>query len=145
MTLFSHDGIHDSQTHLSSPSFFYKQLRQELALSDRSKSPLALIRIIFENPASAQVRAHDILHFSYELAQLTRTEDCVGRLGINEFVIMVRGGASKVDPFIERLLDATSLTIDHSLKIKVSSVYSREKELALLLLDRLDNAPFYSA
>ena len=144
MTLFSHDGIHDSQTHLSSTPFFYEQLRRELSLAQRSKIPLALIKIIFENPDSEQVRTHDILHFSYELTQLTRTEDCVGRLGINEVVIMVRGGASKVEPFISRLLDATSLTVNNSLHIKVTSVYSIEKESALLLLERLDSAPFYS-
>ena len=145
MTLFSHDGIHDSQTHLSTPSFFYEQLHRELALANRSKTPLALIKIIFENPASKQVLAHDILHFSYQLTQLTRTEDCVGRLGINEVVIMVRGGASKVEPFISRLLDATSLTVDHSLHIKIASVSSTEKESALSVLERLDSSPFYSA
>ena len=145
MTLFSHDGIHDSQTHLSSPPFFYEQLRRELSLAQRSKIPLALIKIVFENPHSEQVRAHDILHFSYELTQLTRTEDCVGRLGINEVVIMVRGGASKVEPFISRLLDATSLTVNNSLHIKITSVLSSENENALSILERLDSSPFYSA
>jgi GGDEF domain-containing protein len=138
MVLFSHDGIHDSQTHLSSPSYFYEQLRRELASSIRSQTPLALIKIIFNNPESEQVRAHDILHFSFELTQLTRTEDCVGRLGINEVVIIVRGGPSKVEPFIARLLDATSLTVNHSLEIKIASVFAGEQETALSILERLD-------
>lgn len=141
MVLFSHDGIHDSQTHLSSPSYFYEQLRRELASSIRSQIPLALIKIIFNNPESEQVRAHDILHFSFELTQLTRTEDCVGRLGINEVVIIVRGGPSKVEPFIARLLDATSLTVNHSLEIKIASVFAGEKETALSILERLDRTP----
>jgi GGDEF domain-containing protein len=87
--LFSHDGIHDSQTHLASPSFFYEQLRREISLAARTHKPLALVKILFDNPESEQVRAHDILHFSYELTQLTRKDECVGRLGVNEVVIIV--------------------------------------------------------
>jgi GGDEF domain-containing protein len=81
--LFSHDGIHDSQTHLASPPYFYEQLGREISLAARTHKPLALIKILFENPESEQVRAHDILHFSHELTQLTRKEECIGRLGVN--------------------------------------------------------------
>ena len=81
--LYSHDGIHDSQTHLASPSYFYEQLRREISYATRTGKPLALIKVVFVNPESEQVRAADILHFSYELSQLTRHEDCIGRLGIN--------------------------------------------------------------
>ena len=70
--LFSHDGIHDSQTHLASPSYFYDQLRRELSLAARTHKPVALVKILFDNPETDQVRAHDILHFSYEL---TRSEN----------------------------------------------------------------------
>ena len=80
--LFSHDGIHDSQTHLATSSFFYEQLQGEISLAQRSHSPIALIKIVFENPESEQVRAFDILHFSHELGLLTRREDCIGRLEV---------------------------------------------------------------
>jgi GGDEF domain-containing protein len=122
--LFSHDGIHDSQTHLA--------------------SPLALVKILFDNPESEQVRAHDILHFSYELTQLTRKDECVGRLGVNEVVIIVRDGFSNAEQFVQRLLDATSLTVDHSLLIKVAKVYGEENEDSLHLLSRLDRAELIS-
>jgi GGDEF domain-containing protein len=138
--LFSHDGIHDSQTHLASPSYFYDQLRREMSLSARNQRPLALIKVVFINPESDQVRAHDILHFSYELSQLTRSEECIGRLGVNEVVIIVRDGMSNAELFVQRLLDATSLTVDQTLQIKISKVFSQKDEPSVKLLERLDLA-----
>ncbi len=138
--LYSHDGIHDSQTHLASPSYFYEQLRREISLATRTHKPLALVKILFENPESEQVQAKDILHFSYELSQLTRKEECVGRLGINEVVIIVRDGHSNAEQFVQRLLDSTSLSVDHTLHIKVSKIYAEGDEDSLHLLERLDRA-----
>jgi GGDEF domain-containing protein len=142
--LFSHDGIHDSQTHLASPSYFYEQLRREIAMATRSGKPLALIKVVFANPESEQVRAHDILHFSYELTQLTRNEDCIGRLGINEVVIIVRDGEKNAQLFLQRLLDSTSLTVNHSLQIRMAIVFCDTNEDSLKLLDRLDRAELVS-
>lgn len=138
--LFSHDGIHDSQTHLASPPYFYEQLRREISLAARSNKPLALVKILFENPQTDQIRAHDILHFSHELTQLTRKEECIGRLGVNEVVIIIRDGHSNAEQLIERLLDSTSLTVDKTLLIKVAKVYSEEDEDSLQLLSKLDRA-----
>ncbi len=142
--LFSHDGIHDSQTHLASPSYFYEQLRREISLSARTRKPLALVKILFDNPESEQVRAHDILHFSYELSQLTREEDCIGRLDVNEVVIIIRDGRSHAEQLVQRLLDSTSLTVDHSLHIKISKIYAEESEDSVHLLNRLDQAELIS-
>lgn len=142
--LYSHDGIHDSQTHLASPTYFYEQLRSEIALASRTNNPLALIKVVFNNPESDQVRAHDILHFSYELTRLTRREDCIGRLGINEVVIIVRDGHTNAELFLQRLLDSTALSVNHSLKITMAIVYSQINEDALKLLDRLDRAELVS-
>jgi GGDEF domain-containing protein len=138
--LFSHDGIHDSQTHLASPSYFYDQLRREISLATRAGKPIALIKIVFDNPDSDQLRAYDILHFSYELTQLTRQEDCIGRLGINEFVIIVRDGSGNANLFVNRLLDATSLTVNHTLQIKIATVFGHDNEDSQKMLDRLDRA-----
>lgn len=142
--LFSHDGIHDSQTHLASPSFFYEQLRREISLAARTQKPLALVKILFDNPDSEQVRAHDILHFSYELTQLTRKDECIGRLGVNEVVIIVRDGLRNAEQFVQRLLDSTSLTVNQSLLIRVATVYGEENEDSLHLLNRLDRADLIS-
>jgi GGDEF domain-containing protein len=142
--LFSHDGIHDSQTHLASPTYFYDQLRREISLATRTDKPIALIKILFDNPESDQVRAQDILHFSYELTQLTRQEECIGRLGINEVVIIVRDGPGNADLFVKRLLDATSLTVNHTLQIRIATIYARNNEDSLKLLERLDRAELVS-
>lgn len=138
--LFSHDGIHDSQTHLASPSYFYEQLRREISLATRASKPIALVKIVFDNRDLDQVRAYDILHFSYELTQLIRQEDCIGRLGINEVVIIVRDGCTNAEPLVHRLLKATSLTVDDTLQIKIATVFSNKDENSLRLLERLDHA-----
>lgn len=142
--LFSHDGIHDSQTHLSSPSYFYEQLRREISLAARTHKPLALVKILFDNPESEQVRAQDILHFSFELSQLTRSEECIGRLGVNEVVIIVRDGHSHAEQLVRRLLASTSLTVDKTLQIKVSQIFAEENEGSLQMLERLDQAALLS-
>ena len=142
--LFSHDGIHDSQTHLASPSYFYEQLKREISLANRVNKPIALVKIVFDNHDSAQVRAYDILHFSHELAQLTRQEDCIGRLGVNEVVIIVRDGCAHAELFIKRLLESTSLTVNHTLQIRIARIFSRYNEDSLMLLDRLDRADLKS-
>ena len=143
--LFSHDGIHDSQTHLASPTYFYDQLRREISLATRTEKPIALIKILFDNPDSDQVRAHDILHFSYELTQLTRLEDCIGRLGVNEVVIIVRDGRGNAELLMKRLLDATTLTVKHTLQIRIAIVHANSNEDSLKLLDRLDRAKLVSS
>jgi len=142
--LFSHDGIHDSQTHLSSPSYFYEQLRREISLAARTHKPLALVKILFDNPESEQVRAQDILHFSFELSQLTRSDECIGRLGVNEVVIIVRDGHNHAEQLVQRLLASTSLTVDKSLQIKVSQIFAEENEGSLQMLKRLDQAALLS-
>jgi len=143
--LFSHDGIHDSQTHLASPTYFYDQLRREISLATRTDKPIALIKILFDNPDSDQVRAYDILHFSYELTQLTRQEDCIGRLGVNEVVIIVRDGRGNAELLMKRLLDATTLTVKHTLQIRIAIVHANSNEDSLKLLDRLDRAELVSS
>jgi hypothetical protein len=64
----------------------------------------------------------------------------VGRLGINEVVIIVRDGASHAEQLVQRLLKSKSLTVDHTLQIKVSIIVGVEKESSLSLLGRLDRA-----
>jgi GGDEF domain-containing protein len=136
--LFSHDGIHDSQTHLASPSYFYEQLKREISLANRSLKPLALIKIVFENPDSDEIRAFDILHFSNELTLLTRQEECIGRLGINEVVMIVRDGIGDCSHLVNRLLDSTELTVNHTLRVKIAIVLAEIGESSVDLLNRLD-------
>lgn len=143
--LFSHDGIHDSQTHLAAPSFFYEQLRREIALSMRSTIRFSVIKVVFDKSTAEGVNptigADDILRFSCELKNLTRTEDCIGRLGVNECLIIISDGTSAAERLISRLLSAQSLSLNHTLRISISMVTSRSGESGLNLLNRLDLQP----
>jgi len=116
-----------------------------MLFATRTQKPLALVKILFINPQSDQVRAQDVLHFAHELTQLTRQEECVGRLGINEVVVIIRDGASHAEQLVQRLLQSTSLTVDHTLQIKVSIVVAAEQETSLSLLGRLDRAELLSS
>jgi len=144
ISLFSHDGIHDSQTHLLAPTYFYKELEREIMLNGRSSENFSVIRVVFnrrlisDDMKSENIRAEDILHFSQALQDLTRKADYVARLGINECVILIRSHRSSVEALITRLMNAPLLTVGNSLAISISSVEFRPGEKALGLLNRLD-------
>jgi len=142
--LFSHDGIHDSQTHLASPSFFYEQLRRQLALSARSTLSFSIIKISFEKNCKAlsgsSIGAADVLHFSCELKTLTRSEDCIGRIGVSEFLILISDEEVAARQLLNRLESATSLSLNHTLHISLSIVTSLCGESGLDILNRLDTA-----
>ncbi|CAB4338925.1 MAG: diguanylate cyclase [Actinobacteria bacterium] len=143
-TLFSHDGIHDSQTHLAAPSYFYQQLLQEIELSKRTGETFSLIRVIFkptkpkDQVLEVKISAADILYFSEALKDVTRKQDCVARVGLNECVILIRAQLSNVESLLNRLLDAKNLTVDNSLKVSCSTVEYQVGEKALTILNRLD-------
>lgn len=142
--LFSHDGIYDSQTHLVAPPFFYEQLRREVALSLRTEHSFSLVKIVFDKRPSGietqPIRAEDILHFSCELRSLTRGSECIGRLGINECVILVSEGENAAQRLISRLYSTPSLLVNHTLQISLSMVSSLPGEGGLEMLNRLDRA-----
>jgi len=144
-SLYSHDGIRDSQTHLAAAPFFYEQLRREIALSIRTQISFSAIKITFQrnliNGEVPNVGAEDILRFSCELRALTRSADCIGRLGINECVILISGGEIPARQLISRLQTTPSLLVNHTLHISLSMVTSRLDETGLELLNRLDQTP----
>ena len=143
-TLFSHDGIHDSQTHLAAPSYFYQQLAQEIELNKRTGETFSLIRIIFKPVKSkghvleVKVSAADILYFSEALKDVTRKQDCVARVGLNECVILIRAELNNVESLLSRLVNSKNLTVDNSLIVSCSTVQYRVGEKAITILNRLD-------
>lgn len=142
--LFSHDGIRDAQTHLAAPAFFYELLRRQVALASRSGLSFSAVKITFKRHDAGDgyypVNAEDILKFSYELRALTRSEDCIGRLGINECVVLICDGELAARQLISRLRSAPQLSINHDLHIDLSMVTSLRGETGLQLLNRLDEA-----
>ena len=143
--LFSHDGIHDSQTHLAAPPFFYEQLRREVARSMRTQISFSAVKITFTprivDGESHQVSAEDILRFSCELRTLIRASECIGRLGVNECVVLISDGEIAAQQLITRLRSTPSLSVNHTLQISLSMVTSLHGESELELLNRLDKAP----
>lgn len=87
------------------------------------------------------VNAEDILKFSHELRALTRSEDCIGRLGINECVALIADGELAARQLISRLRSSPELSINQSLHLELSMVTSLRGETGLQLLNRLDAAP----
>ena len=142
---YSHDGIHDSQTHLAAPALFYEQLRREIARSTRTQILISAVKIIFEKYShdsnSPKIGAEDILRFSCQLRELTRTEDCVGRLGTNECVILISGGEIPAQQLMSRLHASQSLSVNHTLRISLAMVTATHGENGLELLNRLDLEP----
>ena len=142
--LFSHDGIRDAQTHLAAPAFFYELLRRQVALASRSGMSFSAVKITFKRNDAGDgfnpVNSEDILKFSYELRTLTRGEDCIGRLGINECVVLICDGEVAARQLISRLRSAPQLSINHDLHIELSMVTSLRGETGLQLLNRLDEA-----
>lgn len=130
---------------MAAAPFFYEQLRREVALSIRSQISFSAIKITFQrNIVEGQVPkvdAEDILRFSCELRTLTRSADCIGRLGINECVILVSDGEIPAQQLISRLQTTPSLSVNHTLHISLSMVTSRLGESGLELLNRLDQTP----
>ena len=142
--LFTHDGIHDSQTHLLAPTYFYKELEREIALSARTGINFWAVRIVFTRVSSdgnrreEKLRAEDVLYFSQALQALTRKEDCVARLGVNECVILVRSSGNTVETLLSRLANDPSLTVNNALEISLSTIECETGENALSFLNRLD-------
>ena len=115
-----------------------------MALSNRSGESFSLVRIIFKRinnsgfETGERIQAVDILHFSQALQDLTRKEDCVARLAINECLIIVRANKSNVEALVTRLLNASELTVENSLGISCSWVEFLGCEKERAFLDRLD-------
>jgi hypothetical protein len=65
-------------------------------------------------------------------------------LGINEIVIIVPGGKDQVEPFLSRLANATSLTVNHTLQIRFAHVLAFAEENELTILERLESTPLLS-
>jgi GGDEF domain-containing protein len=130
---------------LAAPSYFYQQLQQEIALSERTGENFSLIKVIFKPTKSndqdieKKIGAADVLYFSEALKDVTRKQDCVARVGLNECVILIRAELSNVEALLNRLLNSQNLTVENSLKVSCSTVEYQIGDKALTILNRLDS------
>lgn len=141
----SHDGVHDALTFLPAPAYFYEYLYREIAIIERSREPLTLIRLLVE-PADINAPKSDyeisIINFTKALNRCIRRSDLAARIGRYEFVLAISSHHKEADDFAERLV---TIWRDSDFTFSYSSTKYIEGDGAMTILDRLDQAPQIAA
>ncbi len=142
---FTHDGLHDSLTHLAAPPYFYENLRRDIASADREKSRLTLIKFVLQD-----LSGNDVGQSKYEVAVVTfaeilkssiRSQDLCARLGLLEFTLILKSSAAIGILLAERILDGVDLD---GFECSYSILEVSPKESSLEILNRLDNQELHS-
>ncbi len=142
---FTHDGLHDSLTHLAAPPYFYENLRRDIASADREKSRLTLIKFVLQD-----LSGNDEGQSKYEVAVVTfaeilkssiRSQDLCARLGLLEFTLILKSSAAIGILLAERILDGVDLD---GFECSYSILEVSPKESSLEILNRLDNQELHS-
>ena len=142
---FTHDGLHDSLTHLAAPPYFYENLRRDIASADREKSRLTLIKFVLQD-----LSGNDVSQSRYEVAVVTfaeilkssiRSQDLCARLGLLEFTLILKSSAAIGISLAERILDGVDLD---GFECSYSILEVSPKESSLEILNRLDNQELHS-
>jgi GGDEF domain-containing protein len=142
---FSHDGLRDSLTHLAAPPYFYENLRRELAIAERNKSRLTLVKFILlqtstTNPSESHYESA-IVTFSELLKASTRSEDLCARLGRLEFTLILKSSVEVGIALAERVLSRCELEAFSPL---YSTLGVRTSESPLEILNSLDTQELHS-
>jgi diguanylate cyclase (GGDEF)-like protein len=142
---FTHDGLHDSLTHLAAPPYFYENLRRDIASADREKSRLTLIKFVLQD-----LSGNDVGQSKYEVAVVTfaeilkssiRSQDLCARLGLLEFTLILKSSAAIGILLAERILEGVDLD---GFECSYSILEVSPKESSLEILNRLDNQELHS-
>jgi GGDEF domain-containing protein len=139
----SHDGIHDALTFLPAPAYFYEYLYREIAIIERSREPLTLMRLVItpksESPA---INSYEIsvLNFAKALNRSIRQSDLAARIGRYEFVLAVNSFQEAPTEIAGRIF---SIWRDEEFTFSYSSAQYIEGDRALSLLGRLDSSNKY--
>ena len=137
---FTHDGLHDSLTHLAAPPYFYENLRRDIATADREKSRLTLIRFVLEATSDSDVSQSKyeiaVINFAEILKASIRSEDLCARLGLLEFTLILKSSVAIGISLAERILDGVELD---GFECSYSILEVSPKESSLEILNRLDN------
>jgi GGDEF domain-containing protein len=134
--IYSHDGIKDSLTHLAAPPYFYENLRREIASSARSGRPLSVIKFIVQSNGTSY--EDSILQFADLLSRNFREEDLLARMGLFEFMLLIRENESVAEQMSQRFISYWALNGSKTLTPGYALVTDGHKEGALALLERLD-------
>ena len=138
---FSHDGLRDNLTDLAAPPYFYENLKRELAVRERSGTPLFLIRFLLVNAETElsireEFKSDDaILNFAEHINASLRREDLCARLGIAEFIAIFKGEKVQAIGLSERILHHWSYP---QISARYAILEVSKGESALETLARLD-------
>ena len=97
--------MHDSLTHLASPSVFYEFLHREISRSIRTQSALSVVRFRLLPTTEDSKSEYEIalINFSKVLTQLTRKSDISARVGKFEFLTLLSSDSATAINFINRV------------------------------------------
>lgn len=140
----SHDGIHDALTFLPASPFFYEYLYREIALIERSKEPLTLIRILLSplrDLESTSAYEISIINFVKALNRSIRKGDLAARIGRYEFIIAISSNSKEANEISNRI---AQIWRDEDFNFSYSSTHYIAGDGALSILERLDLAESYS-
>jgi hypothetical protein len=105
----SHDGLHDSLTHLPASSYFYELLMREMARAERESKPLLLIQFNLElshKEHSPKECEYLIINFSSALMRSSRASDVCARIGRFQFLSLVSIEPPLLVDFLHRVKGA---------------------------------------
>ncbi len=137
---FSHDGIHDSLTQLFSAPYFYEELSRQLALSKRNGAEFSIIGCVLHTQNTCE-QDFEAINFAHLLSSLTRKNECVARMGENEYVILVPEPELSASVVLSRIIRAHNSSESAMATLSTTMITHQAKESALELLNRLDKSP----
>lgn len=139
----SHDGIHDALTFLPAPAYFYEYLYREIAIIERSREPLTLMRLVITPKVEDGPIANyeiSIINFAKALNRSIRQSDLASRIGRYEFLLAINSFHEAPAEISERIF---SIWRDEEFTFSYSAAQYIEGERALSLLGRLDTSIKY--
>jgi GGDEF domain-containing protein len=140
----SHDGIHDALTFLPAPAYFYEYLYREIAIIERSRAPLTLMKLVITPKSETAAISNyeiSIINFAKALNRSIRQSDLAARIGRYEFLLVVNTYENAPAEISGRVF---SLWRDEEFTFSYSSAQYVEGDKVLSLIHRLDHSQSYN-
>ena len=137
---FSHDGIHDTLTQLFSAPYFYEELSRQIALSKRNGGEFSIIGCVLHAQNTSE-QDFEAINFAHLLSSLTRKNECVARMGENEYVLLLPEPELSASVVLSRIIRAHNSGENAMATLSTTIITHQAKESALELLNRLDKSP----
>jgi GGDEF domain-containing protein len=140
----SHDGIHDALTFLPAPAYFYEYLYQEIAVIERSREPLTLIKLVITPKSSTlELDSYEIsiINFAKALNRSIRQSDLAARIGRYEFLLAVNVAQNTPVEITNRIFEMWG---DEEFTFSYSSTQYCDGDKALSMIARVESSQIYN-